>query len=102
MAHENAEVAQGQDEYNRRVEPMNIQYESLKAEMIRIKIQITERQIAAKRLGHISGSLLTAIDESVSIGAVDQVVVRIGQERSEKWLNFRFKDGSEIPIPITV
>lgn len=39
-------------------------------------------------------------DESMFAGTVDQVIVYPGQEKNQKRLTFRWKDGSETPVTI--
>ena len=39
-------------------------------------------------------------DESLFAGTVDQVIVYPGQEKNQKRLTFRWKDGSETPVTI--
>ena len=81
LIHENAQVAQDQKEYNRRMEALYARCEELKG-----RISRTEP--------------LTGFDESVFTGTVDCVIVRKGQGNTEKQLIFRFKDGTEVPITI--
>ena len=103
LIHENAQVAQDQEEYNRRMEALYIRCEELKSSMAKVRGQIMDR---AGRSRNVEAYLQrisrtepwTAFDESVFTGTVDCVITRKGQGKTEKQLIFRFKDGTEIPI----
>ena len=105
LIHENAQVAQDQKEYNRRMEALYARCEELKSSMAKVRSQIMDR---AGRSRNIEAYLqkisrtepLTVFDESVFAGTVDCVIVRKGQGTTEKQLIFRFKDGTEVPITI--
>lgn len=105
LIHENAQVAQDQKEYNRRMEALYARCEELKSSMAKVRSQIMDK---AGRSRNIEAYLqrisrtepLTVFDESVFTGTVDCVIVRKGQEKNEKQLIFRFKDGTEIPMTI--
>ena len=103
LIHENAQVAQDQEEYNRRMEALYIRCEELKSSMAKVRGQIMDRAGRSRNveayLQRISRTEpLTAFDESVFTGTVDCVITRKGQGKTEKQLIFRFKDGTEIPI----
>ena len=105
LIHENAQVAQDQKEYNRRMEALYARCEELKGSMAKVRSQIMDK---AGRSRNIEAYLqkisrtepLTIFDESVFTGTVDCVIVRKGQGNTEKQLIFRFKDGTEVPITI--
>lgn len=105
LIHENAQVAQDQKEYNRRMEALYARCEELKGSMAKVRSQIMDK---AGRSRNIEAYLqkisrtepLTIFDESVFTGTVDCVIVRKGQGNTEKQLIFRFKDGTEVPMTI--
>ena len=105
LIHENAQVAQDQKEYNRRMEALYARCEELKSSMAKVRSQIMDR---AGRSRNIEAYLqkisrtepLTVFDESVFAGTVDCVIVRKGQEKNDRQMVFRFKDGTEIPMTI--
>ena len=107
LIHENAQVAQDQKEYNRRMEALYARCEELKSRMAKVRSQIMDR---AGRSRNIEAYLqkisrtepLIVFDESVFAGTVDCVIVRKGQGTTEKQLIFRFKDGTEILITIHI
>ena len=105
LIHENAQVAQDQKEYNRRMEALYARSEELKGSMAKVRSQIMDR---AGRSRNIEAYLqkisrtepLTVFDESVFTGTVDCVIVCKGEGNTEKQLIFRFKDGTEVSITI--
>ena len=105
LIHENAQVAQDQKEYNRRMEALYARCEELKGSIAKVRSQIMDK---AGRSRNIEAYLqrisrtepLTVFDESVFAGTVDCVIVRKGQEKNDRQMVFRFKDGTEIPMTI--
>ena len=105
LIHENAQVAQDQEEYNRRMEALYAQCEELKSSIAKVRSQIMDK---AGRSRNIEAYLqkvsrtepLTIFDESVFTGTVDCVIARKGRGNTEKQLVFRFKDGTEVSITI--
>ena len=105
LIQENAQVAQDQKEYNRRMEALCARSEELKGSMAKVRSQIMDR---AGRSRNIEAYLqkisrtepLTVFDESVFTGTVDCVIVCKGEGNTEKQLIFRFKDGTEVSITI--
>ena len=105
LIHENAQVAQDQKKYNRRMEALYARCEELKSRMAKVRSQIMDK---AGRSRNIEAYLqkisrtepLTVFDESVFTGTVDCVTVCKGQGKNEKQLVFRFKDGTEVSITI--
>ena len=105
LIQENAQVAQDQKEYNRRMEALCARSEELKGSMAKVRSQIMDR---AGRSRNIEAYLqrisrtepLTVFDESVFAGTADCVIVRKGQGKNDRQMVFRFKDGTEIPMTI--
>ena len=105
LIHENAQVAQDQKEYNRRMEALYARCEELKSSMAKVRSQIMDR---AGRSRNIEAYLqkisrtepLTVFDESVFTGTVDCVIVCKGEGKNDRQMVFRFKDGTEIPMTI--
>ena len=105
LIRENAQVAQDQKEYNRRMEALYGRCDELKNGIAKVKSQIMDK---AGRSRNIEAYLqkvsrtepLTIFDESVFTGTVDCVIARKGQGNTEKQLVFRFKDGTEVSITI--
>ena len=102
---ENATKAQDQEAYNRRVEPLYARYEALKAKTQKVRDQIMDRvgrrrkiEAYLQRLRQMEN--VADFDESMFAGTVDQVTVYPGQERNQKRLTFRWKDGSETSVTI--
>ena len=102
---ENAMEAQDQEAYNRRVEPLYARYEALKAKTQKVRDQIMDRvgrrrkiEAYLQRLRQMES--VADFDESLFAGTVDQVIVYSGQERNQKRLTFRRKDGSETSVTI--
>ena len=91
--------------YGEDMEELYARCEELKSSMAKVRSQIMDK---AGRSRNIEAYLqkisrtepLTVFDESVFTGTVDCVIVRKGQEKNEKQLIFRFKDGTEIPMTI--
>lgn len=105
LIHENAQVAQDQEAYNRRMEALYARCEELKSSMAKTRSQIMDRAGRSRNveayLQRISRTEpLTVFDESVFTGTVDCVIVCQGQGKSDRQLIFRFKDGTEIPMTI--
>ncbi len=105
MIRENAEVAQNQAEYNTRLQPLEERYEALKNAMLRTKEAISEQIGRRRRLEAFirelrESSLLTAFDERVFLGSVEQITVFKGASRGEKQLVFRFKDGKDVAVTL--
>ena len=105
LIHENAQVAQDQKEYNRRMEALYARCEELKSRMAKVRSQIMDKTGRSRNieayLQRISMTEpLMVFDESVFAGTVDCVIVRKGQGKNEKQMIFRFKDGTEIPMTI--
>ena len=102
---ENAQIAQDQQEYNLCIEALYALCNELKSSIAKVRSQIMDRAGRSRNveayLQRISRTEpLTVFDESVFTGTVDCVIVRKGQEKNEKQLIFRFKDGTEIPMTI--
>lgn len=102
---ENAMEAQDQEAYNRRVEPLYARYEALKVKTQKVRDQIMDRvgrrrkmEAYLQRLRQMES--VADFDESLFAGTVDQVIVYPGQEKNQKRLTFRWKDGSETPVTI--
>lgn len=105
LIHENAQVAQDQKEYNRRMEALYTRCEELKSRMAKVRSQIMDkvgrsRNIEAYLQKVSRTEPLTIFDESVFTGTVDCVIARKGRGNTEKQLVFRFKDGTEVSITI--
>lgn len=105
LIHENAQVAQDQEEYNRRMEALYARCEELKSSMAKTRSQIMDRAGRSRNveayLQRISRTeTLTVFDESVFTGTVDCVIVCQGQGKNDRQMVFRFKDGTEIPMTI--
>ena len=105
LIHENAQVAQDQEAYNRRMEALYARCEELKSSMAKVRSQIMDRAGRSRNveayLQRISRTEpLTVFDESVFAGTVDCVIVRKGQGKNDRQMVFRFKDGTEIPMTI--
>ena len=103
MIRENAEVAQNQAEYNARLQPLEEWYEALKGAMIKTREAVSEQTGRRRKLEAFMGelrkhSLLTAFDERVFPGMVEQITVFKGVGKGEKRLVFRFKDGTEATV----
>lgn len=105
LIHENAQVAQDQEEYNRRMEALYARCEELKSSMAKVRSQIMDRagrswniEAYPQRISRTEP--LTVFDESVFTGTVDCVIVCKGQGKSDRQLIFCFKDGTEIPMTI--
>ena len=105
LIHENAQVAQDQKEYNRRMEALYARCEELKGSMAKVRSQIMDRagrsrnvEVYLQRISRTEP--LTVFDESVFTGTVDCVIVRKGQGKNDRQMVFRFKDGTEIPMTI--
>ena len=103
MIHENAEVAQNQAEYSARLQPLEERYEVLKGIMIKTREAVSEQTGRHRKLEAFMGelrehSLLTAFDERVFLGMVEQITVFKGVSKGEKRLVFRFKDGTEATV----
>lgn len=105
LIHENAQVAQDQEGYNRRMKALYARCEELKSSMAKVRSQIMDR---AGRSRNVEAYLqkvsrtepLSVFDESVFTGTVDCVIVRKGQGKKDRQMVFRFKDGTEIPMTI--
>ena len=105
LIHENAQVAQDQKEYNRRMEALYARCEELKSSMAKVRSQIMDR---AGRSRNIEAYLqkisrtepLTVFDESVFAGTVDCVIARQERGKNDRQRIFRFKDGNEIPMTV--
>lgn len=105
LIHENAQVAQDQQEYKLRIEALYARCDELKNGIAKVKSQIMDRAGRSRNveayLQRISRTEpLTVFDESVFIGTVDCVIVRKGQGKNDRQMVFRFKDGTEIPMTI--
>lgn len=102
---ENATEAQDQEAYNRRVEPLYARYEALKAKTQKVRDQIMDRAGRRRKIEAYLQRLrqmesVADFDESLFAGTVDQIIVYPGQEKNQKRLTFRWKDGSETPVII--
>lgn len=105
LIHENAQVAQDQEGYNRRMKALYARCEELKSSMAKVKSQIMDR---AGRSRNVEAYLqkvsrtepLSVFDESVFTGTVDCVIVRKGLRKNDRQMVFRFKDGTEISMTI--
>ena len=102
---ENATKAQDQEAYNRRVEPLYARYEALKAKTQKVRNLMMDKvgrrrkmEAYLQRLRQLEN--VADFDESMFAGTVDQVIVYSGQERTQKQLTFRWKDGSETSVTI--
>lgn len=105
VIHENAQAAQDQEEYNRRIEALYGRCDELKSGIAKIRSQIMDkvgrrRNVEAYLQKVSRREALTVFDESVFTGAVDCVIDRKGQRKTEKQLIFRLKDGTEVSITI--
>ena len=102
---ENAMEAQDQEAYNRRVEPLYARYEALKAKTQKVRDLMMDRAGRRRKMEAYLQRLrqmesVADFDESLFAGTVDQVIVYPGQEKNQKRLTFRWKDGSETPVTI--
>ena len=105
LIHENAQVAQDQKEYNRRMEALYGRCEELKGSIAKVRSQIMDR---AGRSRNIEAYLqkisrtepLTVFDESVFTGTVDCMIVCKEEGNTDKQLVIRFKDGTEVSITV--
>ena len=102
---ENATKTQDQEAYSRRVEPLYARYEALKAKAQKARNLMMDKaghrrkmEAYLQRLRQMEN--VADFDESMFAGTVDQVIVYPGQERPQKQLTFRWKDGSETPVTI--
>ena len=105
LIHENAQVAQDQEAYNRRMKALYTRCEELKSSLAKVRSQIMDRAGCSRNveayLQRISRTEpLTVFDESVFTGTVDCVTVCKGQGKNDRQMAFRFKDGTEIPMTI--
>ena len=55
---------------------------------------------SASAASEAESSLLTAFDERVFLGSVEQITVFKGASRGEKRLVFRFKDGRDVAVSL--
>ena len=102
---ENAMEAQDQEAYNRRVEPLYARYEALRAKTQKVRDLMMDRAGRRRKMEAYLQRLrqmesVADFDESLFAGTVDQVIVYPGQEKNQKRLTFRWKDGSETPVTI--
>ena len=105
LIHENAQVAQDQEAYNRRMKALYTRCEELKSSLAKVRSQIMDRAGCSRNveayLQRISRTEpLTVFDESVFTGTVDCVIVRKGLRKNDRQMVFHFKDGTEIPMTI--
>ncbi len=105
MIRENAEIALDQAEYSARLQPLEERYEALKDAMTKTREDVSEQTGRRRRLEAFMGELrehdlLSAFDERVFLGTVEQITVFKGTGKGEKRLVFRFKDGTEATVTV--
>ena len=80
-------------------------YEALKDAMTKTREAVSEQTGLRRRLEAFMGELrehdlLTAFDERVFLGTVEQITVFKGAGKGKKRLVFRFKDGTEAIVTV--